>query len=725
MYKFRIIVILLFLTTLLISCHQRNSKNSKKRPNILLFLIDDYGYGDISFEGNNQIKTPNIDRIAKEGARFTRFYQSSGACAPTRASLLTGRYYLETGVWGVHYGRDFLKRDETTIADVLKDAGYKTGAFGKWHSGKTWSYFSWNRGFDVGVHPVLYRYFDTRVLFNNKLVNVDGPITDVVGDQVVKFIKDNQDNNFFCYVPFQSIHEPFNCPADVFQKYKNQGYSDHVARLYGMIEVMDDNIGKILNTVDDLGLKENTVIMFLSDDGPSPGVDLTYANRRMNDEEKEERRSAWPIKLRGGKGSIWEGGSTTPFYIQWKDRIIAGKDYDHLSGVIDLFPTILDICDVELPEDNLPLAGKSFWPVLKGKEIPEWNDRMYFDNSNFYRVPREKINMERPEVYRISVHHKNYKLVRTDRSVYGSDQVRFHLFDLASDPKETNNIYDQRPEIAGKLSSEIDQWYEQILNTGRAFGQAVFEVGNWEERATPINFDAVLAMKGSVKRSERSEFVFDNWVKPGSAMTFEIDVVEPGTYQVELLYNCDPSDFGSVFNVYTENDTAEVKIDHQSNSISGPLKLPAGRQLLTLELKKLGGGKEAAGGMRTLLVHRIPGPEDSAVLQNLGFTLESENISKKYFRQNDVAGFRTRGSRQDELTEISQGNSIRIIPFADNTDQIETIEIFDDFQLLATSNNDPWTFSIDQMSKGKHTLNVEFTSKNGVKNSVRAYLHIK
>ena len=211
--KNNVYLLILILSILFSACN--SVENEETRINILLFLIDDYGYGDISFEGNTQIKTPNIDRIAKNGIRFDRFYQSSGACAPTRASLLTGRYYLETGVWGVHRGRDFLKRDELTIANVLQDNGYATGAFGKWHNGKTLPYFSWNRGFDVGVHPVLYQHFNTRMLYNNKLVNVEGPVTTRMTDRVIRFIESNREQPFFCYVPYEAIHLPWQCPDKI------------------------------------------------------------------------------------------------------------------------------------------------------------------------------------------------------------------------------------------------------------------------------------------------------------------------------------------------------------------------------------------------------------------------------------------------------------------------------------------------------------------------------
>lgn len=468
--------------TLLACGNPESPRQAATPPNVVLFLIDDFGYGDISFEGNTQIRTPNMDRIAQNGAQFSRFYQGAGACAPTRASLLTGRYHLETGVWGVHAGRDFLLRDEVTLADVLSRAGYATGAFGKWHSGKTNAYFSWNRGFDTGVHPKLYQYFDTDVLYNNKLVHIDGPVTDVVGREVQRFIRTNQQQPFFCYVPFQSIHEPFNCPDDVFHRYKAQGYSDHVARLYGMIKVLDNNIGAILNTIDSLRLTENTVILFMSDDGPSPGVDLSYANRRMNEAEKEERSRAWGKVHRGSKAQIWEGGQITPFYIQWKGHIRPGKVYDELAGVIDIFPTVLDLCGLTWPADAQPVAGRSLWPLLQGQKVPGWEERMYFDNGNFYRIPREQIDFAYPQMHYLSVHYKNYKLVRTDPRLFGGDALTYELFDLAKDSLETHNLWEEEPEMGQKLRRALDDWYAGILQRGRAFGQAVYEVGNWNEQ---------------------------------------------------------------------------------------------------------------------------------------------------------------------------------------------------------------------------------------------------
>lgn len=708
-----------------VSSHEPAGPDQNK-PNVILFLIDDFGYGDISFEGNTQIKTPNIDRIATGGSKFTRFYQCAGASAPTRASLLTGRYHLETGVWDVHDGRDFLRRDETTIADVLKKAGYTTGAFGKWHSGKTYSYFSWSRGFDAGIHPVLYKFMESRLIFNNKLVNTDGPVEDVLGDEVVNFIIQNKDNPFFAYVPVQSVHEPYDCPAELFQKYKTMGYSDHVARLYGMIELLDKNIGKVLDAVENNGLEEKTMIMFLSDDGPSPGFDLSYSNRRMNESEQAERSRAWPRILKGGKASIYEGGEITPFYIKWKNIIPEGREFRHMSGIIDIFPTILDACGISVPDNNLPLAGKSLWPILKGEKTRDWDERYYFDNTNFYLIPRGKINTEHPRVRQISVHHKNFKLIRFDRYHAGQDTVFYELYDLAADPLEKNKIAGEQPEILDDMKIEAEKWFESVLAGGRAYGQAVYEVGRWEERGTPINLDGYVQLEGSVGPTEQTSFRFNGWTSAGSSMSFNIDVVEKGSYKVELGYDTKTKDTGAEFIAFTAFDTARILITGQQSSLSGLLHLPEGPQLLTLQLVNPGKKKEAVEWLSYLLVRRIPGEEEKDVLLNPCFTIRSGTAELgKYYLKNDVADFMFQGGSHDELLKIKRGNPIQIIPSADNPEMISSLTVFHDFKIVAEISQPPFMIEFPCAESEKYTLNIEFKSKTGVKNSVRAYLQIE
>jgi arylsulfatase A-like enzyme len=713
------------ITPAVTSCNfnHNDDDNKELKPNVILFLIDDFGYGDISFEGNTQIKTPNIDRIANGGSRFTRFYQSAGASAPTRASLLTGRYHLETGVWDVHNGRDFIRRDETTIADVLKKSGYTTGAFGKWHSGKTYPYFSWSRGFDVGIHPVLYKFMESRLIFNNKLVNTDGPVEDVLGDQDVSFNNEKIDKPFFAYVPVQSVHEPFDCPSELFQKYKSLGYSDHVARLYGMIELFDRNIGKVLDAVENNGLTEKTMIMFMSDDGPAPGFDLAYSNRRMNESEQAERSRAWRRVLKGGKASINEGGEITPFYIMWKNRIPAGKNFDQLTGIIDIFPTIIDACGLELPENGLPLSGKSFWPILQGKKIRDWDDRYYFDNTNFYQIPRAKINTEHPRVRQISVHHNNFKLIRFDKYHAGQDTVYYELYDLEKDPLEKKNIEAEHSEITDNLSVEIDKWFESILKGGRAYGQAVYEVGQWEERGSPVNLDGYVEFKRSAGQSEQTGFSLDGWTSPGSRISFIIDVAEKGFYQIELGYSTKTVNTGAEFMAFTPHDTANIPIMGEKSSLSEIMQLPEGEQMLTIQLLNSGRKNEGVEKLQSIIIHRIPRDEDKDVIINQGFTIKSttEELGKFYLK-NDAADFMFAGARHDELTNVKSDSSIQIIPFADNPDQIASITVYKDFKRVAEIKESPFIYDFLCNKGEKVTLNVEFTSKTGVKNSVRAYL---
>jgi len=716
------ISVLLLMPYIFFSCQ---AEKTDKKPNVILFLIDDFGYADISFEGNTQIQTPSIDRIAENGVRFTNFYQSGAACAPTRASLLTGRYHLETGVWGVHAGRDFIHLDETTIADVMKENGYATGAFGKWHSGKTWPYFSWNRGFDVGVHSKLYRYFDTQVIYNNKLINVDGPITDVIGDQVVSFIHENKDNPFFAYVPFQSIHEPYNCPPDVFQKYKEAGYTDHVARLYGMIEVLDNNIGKILDAVEELGLDENTVIMFLNDDGPSPGFDLAYSGRRMNDEEKAERKRGWALEHRGGKGSIWQGGSLTPFYIKWKNKIQAGVNYDHLSGVIDLFPTILDICSIEYENSTLPLHGRSIWPIVNEKAPDDWVERRYFDNTNFYQRPRNDIHIEKPQMHHIALHYKNYKMVRGNNALYGgTDSVYYELYDLEKDPMESANIVETNVDMSAQLIIEIENWYTNILKNGRAFGQAVYEVGNWEEPNSPINLDGMRDVWGSLAEGNQVGFRIGNWTTNNSGLNYEIDVKEQGVYQVELGYSCLAQDLGSEFSVYTEYDTASLFIQDLETALSGSLFLPAGRQLLYIDLKKLGKGSKGFDVLRRLIVHRIPEEKDEGVLINNRMILLSEDGREEVFEQTSATTDFLYGVNDQKILEVEAGSVVSVQASADNEEKIETVTLYLGFNKLETVSEDPYVFSLPLDQPGQHTVNLEILSSSGIVTAIHGEIKV-
>lgn len=335
-------------------------KSKRKRPNVVLIMTDDQGWGDISSHGNNLIETPVVDRLATEGARFERFFVSS-VCAPTRASLLTGRYYLRSGTYGVTRGRETMRSEEVTIAEVLKQSGYVTGCFGKWHNGAHYPYHPNGQGFDefVGFCAGHWNnYFDTHLERNGESVKTRGYITDVLTDAAIRFIEKNRRWPFFCYVPYNAPHTPWQVPDKYFDKYKARGLDAEIACAYGMCENIDDNIGQILKRLDDLRLSESTIVIFLTDNGPNTD--------RYNG------------GMKGRKASVHEGGVRVPLFIRWPGHIDAGRRVTQIAAHIDLLPTIVDLCGAAMMK-TLPLDGISLMPLLRG-DTAGWPDRVIYSH---------------------------------------------------------------------------------------------------------------------------------------------------------------------------------------------------------------------------------------------------------------------------------------------------------------------------------------------------------
>jgi arylsulfatase A len=284
---------------------------------VLLVLTDDQGWGDVRSHGNDRIDTPVMDRIAAEGARFSRFFVSP-LCAPTRAALLTGRDHLRTGATWVTHRREVLRAEEVTIAEVFSAAGYATGCFGKWHNGAQFPVNPAGQGFQEffgflggGCH----NYFDALLKHDEKTIQTKGYITDVLTDAAIRFIEKHQDRPFFCYVPYNACHSPFQVPDRYFDKYKNRGFNDKDAAVYGMVENIDDNLGRLLDKLDELDLDERTIVVFLTDNGPN--------GARFND------------GMRGTKGSVHEGGVRVPCFIRWKAHITPRTKVEKIAAHID------------------------------------------------------------------------------------------------------------------------------------------------------------------------------------------------------------------------------------------------------------------------------------------------------------------------------------------------------------------------------------------------------
>ena len=698
-----------------------------KRPNIVLILVDDYGYADISYEGNTQIKTPAIDQIAAEGVRLTNFYQCAAASAPTRASLLTGRYHLRTGVWGVHWGRDFIAPTEKTFADLAKTAGYTTGSFGKWHSGKSVGYHSYNRGFDVGLESNLYNYFNTNVLYNQKLVNVEGPITNVITDQAIRFIEENKDKPFLCYIPYQSIHEPFNCPDEVFKKYKGQGYSDHVARLYGMIEVLDENIGRLTKRISELGLDDNTLIMFLVDDGCSPGFDLSYSNRRMNKEEIAERVRGWAKELRGTKANIYEGGIKSPCYVRWNGRITAGKQIDAISGVIDILPTLADVCGFKIPNDNPHIDGQSLAPLLFSETCTAFDNRFYFDNTNLYQIPMEKLNMNEPEVREMSVRHKNFKLIRLNRTLYGDSTITYELYDLKTDEKESQNVVEQYPEIATLLKDTLSGWFNEMLRSPNAYTVCTYNLGDWSEPSTFINLDGFVSKTGTLERDKGSGFTVTNWDKLGNSLIYNVNVLEEGDYQVELFIDANEQDFGSVIKIHAGHANSNVIVNHTKRIQSGIFHLFKGKQTLTIELASLGKSGKAMDWMTNILVHRLPTSNDTTIIKNPGLKAYVASTKKEIVTGRSLAAFDfcNNSSFVGETIKAKPNEAVELSFLADNQNQIAKIDLYVDFNKVYTIEGFQPKYTFKIPNPGFHTVNAEFTNKIGIRCTSQINVEVK
>lgn len=396
-----------------------------QKPNVIIILTDDQGWGDFSFNKNPYLKTPSIDRIAQEGASFNNFYVSP-LCAPTRASLLTGRYHLRTGAVSVSKGLEIMNESETTLAELFAANGYKTGMFGKWHNGSHYPNDPNGQGFEdffgfCGGH--WSNYFNTTYQHNQSFEKTDGFITDVFTDKTIEFISKQDSKPFFCYLAINAPHSPHQVPDKYFDKYKKQGLSDEISAIYGMCENADDNIGRIMKKLKELNLDKNTIVIFMTDNGPN-GV-------RYNG------------NLRDIKGSLYEGGVKAPLFIRWAGKIKKGRHIDNLSQHIDVFPTLIDLCKLE-NSTSLAIDGKSRSSLLLGKKPDE--------ERNIYSHVAQPVIEKNINSLSGSVRNAKHSLVLKNSSV--------ELFDLINDPSQKTNIAKVFPNETEKLKKEYLYWFD-------------------------------------------------------------------------------------------------------------------------------------------------------------------------------------------------------------------------------------------------------------------------
>lgn len=423
-----------------LSERQQAIANSSGRPNVVLIMTDDQGYGDLGCHGNPQIKTPHMDKLFSQSVRLTN-YHVDPTCSPTRSALMTGRYSSRTGVWHTIMGRSIMHPEEITLAEVFSEAGYATGIFGKWHLGDNFPSRPQDQGFqEVLIHggggvtqtPDYWGndYFGDTYFHNGKPKTFKKYCTDVWFDEAIGFIEENKEKPFLVYIPTNAPHGPFLVDEKYSKPYKDMGVPSPRSEFYGMIANIDENLGRIEQKLAELNLSDNTIFIFTTDNGTAAGA----------------QQGGFNAGMRGQKGSEYEGGHRVPFFIRWpQGKIGGGRDVSRLTAHIDVLPTLAELCEVPLPE-TVNLDGKSLVPLLKADQDAKWPERILAVHSQ---------RLEIPQKWRKAA-------VMTERFRFVADGNRRELFDILKDPGQKTNVAKDHPQAFKLLSGEYETWYASI-----------------------------------------------------------------------------------------------------------------------------------------------------------------------------------------------------------------------------------------------------------------------
>jgi arylsulfatase A-like enzyme len=418
---------------------------AKRPPNVVLITTDDQGYGDLSCHGNTELRTPALDQLHGESIRLTNFHVDP-TCSPTRAALMTGRYSSRTGVWHTIGGRSLLRKDEVTLANVLGRAGYRTAIFGKWHLGDNYPFRPQERGFDeslihggggVGQTPDVWGndYFDDSYLHNGRKESQTGYCTDVFFRAATKFIESHRDRPFFAYIAPNAPHGPYNVSDSDAQPYRAAGIPSPRAEFYGMIANIDANVGRLLRRLDELKLSENTIVLWMTDNGSAAGKDRSAAR-------KDRPGVGYDGGMRGMKGDEYEGGHRVPCFLRYPAGWQGGRDVSHLTAHIDLLPTLVELCGATAPE-GVALDGKSLVQLLKQSALTAWPERTLVVHSQ---------RVETPEKWRKCA-------VMTDRwrLVNGKE-----LYDIRQDPYQQRDLAADHRDVVAELLREYNTLWTDI-----------------------------------------------------------------------------------------------------------------------------------------------------------------------------------------------------------------------------------------------------------------------
>ena len=576
--------------------------DTRSQPNVLVILADDAGWGDFSVTGNQSFQTPAVDAIAAEGCLLETFFVQP-VCAPTRAEFLTGRWHARSGVRGVTEGQERMSPDERTIAEVFRDGGYATGCFGKWHNGTQWPYHPLARGFQrfYGFTEGHWgSYFNPPMESDSTFVRGSGYITDDITDKAIEFVRSHTGSPFLCYVAYNTPHSPMSVPDEDWERYQDLPLAQTRDRedpvftraALAMVENLDGNVGRLLQTLETCGLTNDTIVVFFSDNGPN-----SYR---------------WCGGMRGRKGSTDDGGVRSVCCVRWPGSIPAGTRVSEPTAAIDLLPTLAGLADLSTAGCK-PLDGVSLAPLLT----------RHADTQLLAGTLQE-----RPVISsfrgRVSVRTGTHRLDHAG-----------HLYDMNRDLGQTTDITADDPQTTAHLEQIAEAFRRDVLAA----------VPSAEEERFPVGFPGAPQTElpardgrghGGVERSGRAPncSFFTNWTSPADRITWTVDVLTPGRYEAVLWYTCPADDIGSNVVLRCEQaggaqplataqavvaeawdpplNMGEDRVDRGAESYDKPFRtlslgaidLPAGEATLALQAEEISGGMVA--DIRRLVLRPLP-----------------------------------------------------------------------------------------------------------------------
>ncbi|WP_161889508.1 arylsulfatase [Pontibacter russatus] len=525
----RALLLLLHASMLVLSGSSQGVAQGKEpKPNVLIILTDDQGWGDLGSHGNKLLETPHLDGLAKISTELERFYVSP-VCAPSRASLLTGRYNLRTGTSWVTHRKEVMRSREVTIAELLGSHNYRTGYYGKWHNGQQYPTDPIGQGFErfFGFKEGhLNNYFNTSLTSGFQEVETSGYVPDLLADSAISFIR--KEAPFFCYLAFNTPHSPFQVPEAYFRKYKAKGLDDRNAAVYAMVENIDMNVGRVLRALRESGKEEETILIFLSDNGPN--------GRRYNG------------GLKGIKGYVDEGGVRVPFFIRYPaGGIESGRVSRQFGAHIDILPTIAELTGIKVP-DSLQIDGRSLLPIIKGKGVA-YPGRAFYT----HHVDREFDAI--PGAVR--THQYLLTLMPEDTSFY----------DLLKDPSQEHDLADRHPELVREYIRKYRAWFGEV--TGMGVEPPLVQLGDSPAPLTWLPAPEA-SIYGRVDFKGGEGWANDwlvNWIGPADSAVWEVVAKRPGQYRVSVQLS---SEKPLVIALELDGKTHYTKIESPQQAVQVP-----------------------------------------------------------------------------------------------------------------------------------------------------------